>query len=196
MVQSLVLTPVRKAVLKEIRDHFEKTETNSDIQILDMGCGTGQFVYEMASAFSRYRPKILGVDSSAGMIEKAVKKGDAAKFLRADAEKYIPGPQIYDVIVCLNSFPYYTNQERVLDGFFRMMKQGGLLILAQASINSFYDRLAMLCVKLTVSRAHYPGISEMIGLSRRVTGRSPECKKIPLNKFMPTVCMFIWRGSK
>ncbi len=194
LVQRFALTPARMAVLEEVKAYLREIKDVADcISILDMGCGTGQMVCEMEKALSGYKLKITGVDLSKGMIDQALRKKAKSEFICNDAESYNSGKNSFDVIICLNSFPYYKNQEKVLIHFGQLLKKGGLLILSQASVNTIYDKLIMLGVKLTVSHSIYLSFQRVKKLSQKIFQMEPEIKKIPVKWFIPTMGMFLWR---
>lgn len=194
LVQRFVLTPTRKMALKEMKQFLEKKKNLAGFSVLDMGCGTGQLICEMASELNRYNLDITGVDLSQGMIDQARKKINNATFVRVDASEFDPGHRQYDVITCLNSFPYYPDPEQVLSSLLKMLKKDGILIITHASINSFYDAMVMLGVKLTVSKASYLSIRKTKCLFQSVLGSVPEVKQVPVHWFIPAVCQFVWRN--
>lgn len=59
-----------------------------DLDILDVGCGTGRHAVELAKAGAR----VTGIDFSSGMLEKAKAKpgGEAVRFIHQDAAGPLP----------------------------------------------------------------------------------------------------------
>lgn len=196
LVQKYVLTPVRRFALGHIQNYLENKGYSPKIELLDMGCGTGQLINEAASRFLKFNLHITGVDYSFKMIELAKKKEKRARFICRDARFFSPAAQQqFDIIACLNSFPYYKNHGEALSNMYNMLKLGGIIIMVQASVNNQYDMLAMASVKLTVSRAKYFSIKDMNQLSEQCLGILPETTNIRVKPFLPTICSFIWRKS-
>jgi predicted TPR repeat methyltransferase len=60
-------------------------------EVLDMGCGTGLVAQYLKEKSGVETPKVIGIDASQGMIDKAEKKGvytEIRKLLLCDPEKY------------------------------------------------------------------------------------------------------------
>src|SRR5260221_14233508 len=105
----------------------------SGIRILDLGCGTGSLVFELAAA--RPDASIIGIDVSGANIRVAREQlahsrhGDRVTFQEADYLKYAGQP--YDVIVTdgvLHLLPGSTRT--LLAKLGRDLMPGGVLICA------------------------------------------------------------------
>ena len=159
-VQKYSLSPSRKLILSEL----EKKLTNAihqEISILDVGCGTGQLLQDIVTAFKDLPLHAVGIDSSWQMVRAAQEKQiPQTQFLYGDAQN-LPFPDAsFDILTCSHSFPYYADKTRAIAEFGRVLKPGGVLLLVNASVNNLYDKLVMTMVKLTTSPAHYPSAAE------------------------------------
>lgn len=101
--------------------------------ILDLGCGTGQFLPRLRSVFPR--SALIGVDLSEGMLRQASERlgnrsNPAAGLLRADAMALPLRSNSIEVITCSESFHWYPDQAGALAGMARVLVPGGRLILA------------------------------------------------------------------
>lgn len=84
--------------------------------VLDFGCGPGNLTETLAARWPRAR--ILGVDSSPEMIEKARAAGGAAAYEIGDALAYRPDEQV-DVIVTNAMLQWVPGHDEVLRGWVR-----------------------------------------------------------------------------
>ncbi len=155
-VQRVSLKPTRCQLLKSLEQLVESGEVCC---LLDVGCGTGQLIRDILTAFPQVILHITGIDYADGMVrqaEKNLKDLDHVSLCRMDAHDIRQLDQTFDIIVCTHSFPYYLNQSQVLRHFYQALKPEGHLILAQAASESWYDKVALFFVSLTTGKAHYP----------------------------------------
>jgi trans-aconitate methyltransferase len=100
--------------------------------IVDAGCGTGRH-----SAFLAERGfDVVGIDSSAAMIEVARARTDAVQFVVADLFSWRP-PSPVDGVLChgvLNDLTNDEDRQRGLDSLFAMLRPGGLLVFSVREI--------------------------------------------------------------
>ncbi|MEM0481669.1 MAG: class I SAM-dependent methyltransferase [Nitrososphaerota archaeon] len=97
--------------------------------VIDLGCGTGIHVRELA----RRGYRALGIDISTSMIRVAIKRArglERARFVKADYYTYNPKTQ-FDGALCLNwSIPVTLNDaERFFSNTARLLREGGVLII-------------------------------------------------------------------
>jgi trans-aconitate methyltransferase len=96
--------------------------------IVDAGCGTGWHAAFLADrGFC-----VVGVDSSAAMIEVARARGSDATFSVADLCVWRP-PSPVDGVLCrgvLNDLIEDVDRQRALDSLWAMLRAGGLLVLS------------------------------------------------------------------
>lgn len=99
--------------------------------VLDVSAGTGILASEILDRFGEPAELVLN-DPSKKMTGKAREKfGDRSEveFRNYFAEElpFVEGR--FSVILCLNSFHYYTDQKAVLNHFYRILKPGGRLYI-------------------------------------------------------------------
>ena len=114
--------------------------------VLDAGCGRGRSLKQLAE---RFRPeRILGVDADPRMprwAEPVVSGLDCAVDLRvADAsDTGLPDASV-DLVFCHQTLHHLADQEAALAEFFRVLKPGGVLLMAESTrkyIRSWMIRL-------------------------------------------------------
>lgn len=96
---------------------------NPDQSILDLGCGTGALTGQLAALGSR----VMGVDSSPEMIEKARKNFPRLSFQVCDALN-LPFEGEWDVIFSNAVFHWISDHDRLLENIKKALRPGGLLI--------------------------------------------------------------------
>ncbi|HXM12045.1 MAG TPA: class I SAM-dependent methyltransferase [Terriglobales bacterium] len=131
------------------RHHFditEKTIHRMDLRpeerILDLGCGSGWATRLLARRAGKVPPDsspVVGVDISDEMIRQArddSKEFDKVTFVVGSAAQIPWEENYFDKVLSVESFYYYSDQDRALDELFRVMApQGRLFIL----INLYQD---------------------------------------------------------
>lgn len=185
-VQNHSLTPTREHVLQELSGLID---SGREYKLLDMGCGTGQLIRETQNTFQNVKLSCVGVDISPKMIEMAAANNPGASFMVSSIEG-MTGEGEFDIVVCTHSFPYYRDQAKALKKLSTMLKPGGHLLLAQASVNSPYDALVMLLVKFTTGKASYPSIKTVKQMASRYFS-SLTSRVIRVKWYMPTIALFV-----
>ena len=116
---------------KKISIFFNKNAKKTDTPILDVGAGTG-LVGE--SLYSMGHEKIIGVDISPEMLERAKLKGCYSSLIETDVTKKIPlKNNSIGAVVSAGTFTHGHVGSDAFDELLRITKPGGLFVL---SINS------------------------------------------------------------
>ncbi len=118
------------------------------INFLDVGCGTGWAVGEVAQR-AQGKGVFYGVDLSPKMIEKAKENFSGRQnihFLQADVESIPLDSESFDIIICTNSFHHYPRPDRAVAEMWRLLKRGGKLFIldptADGWIRKVWDKIA------------------------------------------------------
>ena len=186
-VQKYSLGPTRREIIKELESIII---SGNRYKILDMGCGTGQLLREIKERFSGVNLELTGVDVAEKMIEEARLRSEGIEYSSDSVDSFKEAQNSFDIILCSHSFPYYPDKQKVVEKFSRLLKKGGWLMLAQASVNNFYDKIVMNLVKLTTSQASYPSLKE---IHKMFSNEFDEMKDIKIKEkfFMPSIYLFI-----
>jgi len=120
--QNATYRPVHDAVLARL------TGTQPEV-VLDLGCGTGQLTRRLTEQFPD--AEVVGIDYSVGMLAEASNRvGNRANLVRADAQ-YVPFRSAStDVVVCTESFHWYSDQRRALEELAAVLRPSGQLVIA------------------------------------------------------------------
>ena len=204
-VQKLSLEPTRSEIIDQLR--LQITDKDRQYRILDIGCGTGQLARDIQMNFSDYDISVAAIDYSDEMIKQAKKnqkryekRSDAATFININyfnmsAEDIDTLETDFDVIICTHSLPYYKDQRNVIMKMLSILSEDGMLYLAQASENNFYDRMILKLVKLTTTKAYYPSIRRMKYMTADIADMMM-IKKIRMKFFMPSIYIFVLENRK
>ena len=99
-------------------------------KVLDVACGTGELVRRIAEVTPG--AELTGIDLAPNMVEQARHKlaGETdARIEQADAHDLPFVDDTFDVVVCANTFHYFTHPEGVLQEARRVLAPGGRLVL-------------------------------------------------------------------
>ena len=116
---------IHKRDLKEV-----SIKPNSEI--LDAGCGSGAFL-ELIHG-KHFDAKLYGIDISEKMLEVARKRlgGKAILSLKSVEEMNFNGR--FDYIFNIDSFHHYADQNKAMENFYKALKKGGTLAIADFSL--------------------------------------------------------------
>jgi len=147
-------------------------------KILDISCGTGL----LAGQLLNNHPDIGLVlnDPSEGMIvraKKRLKSYDSVTFTNYTAEKFPSGRQLYDSVICLNSFHYYAGQQRVIQNIYSILKPGGTFYLLDWNRQGWFhlpNKIISLMSPEHINTRSLPEIQHLLteeGFSIKYSGR-------------------------
>lgn len=111
-----------KYVLNELqRLDFQK--------ILDVGCGTGEILKSIKERYSFVQ--LYGLDISEEMLKQANDKlKGTATLILGDAENITLETNSFDLLLCTDSFHHYPNPQQAISEFYRVLKHGKFLLIA------------------------------------------------------------------
>lgn len=96
-------------------------------QLLDVGCGDGYFIGELAHLIPE--AQIYGVDVSEDLIRSAKKKHPAIKFQVADAHKLPFKSKQFDLILFAETLEHFVDPRKVLLEAKRVLRRDGKIIV-------------------------------------------------------------------
>jgi ubiquinone/menaquinone biosynthesis C-methylase UbiE len=99
-------------------------------RILDVGCGTGYLLRELAGRCSQ-AVELVGIDPAGGMIAaaRAAADDDRLQWVEGTAEE-LPFPEaFFDLVVSTTSFDHWADQQAGLAECARVLVPGGWLVL-------------------------------------------------------------------
>jgi trans-aconitate methyltransferase len=179
--QRFSLQPTRALV----REHL-RTVAPSPRRILDLGCGVGQLAAELADEWPGAH--ITAIDPAPGMIARATR--DYARphvTFAVGALETLATDDPFDVIVSTHAFPYIPAKAAALQRLHGLLTPGGRLLLVQGHVQTLYDALFFLAVKLTVSQADYLSTQALTDLLTAAGFTPGVVRPLPRAWFVPSV---------
>ncbi|MFA4826910.1 MAG: methyltransferase domain-containing protein [Candidatus Shapirobacteria bacterium] len=112
---------------------FENLELNGDEKILEIGCGRGFYVNNLAKFYSE--AKIWGIDLNENYLKIADKKNNNLKLLKADATKLPFENNFFDRIIASEILEHIPNDQKALEEMYRVLKPGGTAVITVPNHN-------------------------------------------------------------
>jgi ubiquinone/menaquinone biosynthesis C-methylase UbiE len=147
------------------------------LAILDLACGSGAFLKDLAAAFPRAR--LLGADLSGAYLEEAGRRSGARALVQANAERLPLADASLDAVACVYLFHELPPKVRlaVAAEIARVLKPGGLLAFADSLQPADEPRLGRLLEAFpayfhepyyaTYSATDFPALFAAAGLAVR-----------------------------
>lgn len=110
-----------------ILDFEARSKINKEKEVLEIGCGSGAFLYVLEK---NSECKVFGVDYSSSLIHFARKAIPQGKFYVKDANEFSFGSEVFDVIFSHSVFQYFENMDyavSVIKKAFYQLRPGGIL---------------------------------------------------------------------
>lgn len=137
--------------IENILNRFLNNKNNNELNLLDVGCGTGSLLNDM----NKYNFKdINGIDISQSMVEKSIENTKHIKNCKVWVD-YIENikDESYDIIICnqviqnltLNIDEAYDTRQKFYNELYRILKKNGLLIITTRNINETYKNMYWFC---------------------------------------------------
>ncbi len=119
---------VYKLCKKDYPDVLSELEKEDFTDLLDCGCGTAPMI---SLLYKKYPEKhYTGIDLTPKMIDCArAKKMKGVKFVLGDCENLPFGSNMFDVVICCQSFHHYPNVQDFFNSVYRVLRPGGRLVL-------------------------------------------------------------------
>ena len=114
------------------------------LTVLDLACGSGAFLENLATAFPRAR--LLGLDLSAAYLSEARRRAGAAAMIQANGERLPFADDSLDAVTCIYLFHELPPgvRPRIAREIARVLKVGGRLAFADSLQPADEPRLARL----------------------------------------------------
>lgn len=102
-------------------------EKNDQITVLDLACGTGNYLLSQQEYYKDKNIRWIGIDLSMDMLNMAKSKNLTAEFINSDAESYNLEEESVDLVVCNFAFHHFENKQKCLAKIYATLKKGGIL---------------------------------------------------------------------
>lgn len=139
-------------VLNEILGIFADFQKET---MLDVGVGSGRIALPL---LKEVKPSLIGLDLSREMLELAKAKMSSYKhkfdLFLGDAEHLPFIKETFDAIICLSTMHYFTDSERSLTEFSRVLKEKGIFVYGDLTLHELDNNGFLNMLEKTLSRAH------------------------------------------
>ncbi len=142
------------------RETLRRLENLRHNRVLDVGCGTGALLKELAKDVPA--ENLVGIDLCPEMLAVARSKLDSSVELYESPVEDIPFPDShFDLVVSANAFHYFRSPGEALGEMFRVLQPGGYLVITDWCDDFIACRICDLFLRL-IDKAHSPiyGIRE------------------------------------
>jgi len=98
-------------------------EIRTTDDVLDLGCGIGNLTMKIREIT---KAKVMGIDSSEGMIKEAVKKSRSLDIIfEVKSAEEMDYEDCFDVILCNSSFQWFGDPEKAIKNCHTALRKGG-----------------------------------------------------------------------
>lgn len=116
-----------------ILEDYIKNTSRKEYNVLDLACGTGNYLAVQVQAFKGYKINWYGLDASEEMLQIAKEKVEKVEYLYGFAENLPYESEKFDFIACNYSFHHFENKPKALDEITRTLKRKGMLHMKNLS---------------------------------------------------------------
>jgi ubiquinone/menaquinone biosynthesis C-methylase UbiE len=99
---------------------------SQEIRVLDLGCGTGNYLQMQQKYYPGSNIEWYGLDASPDMLKIAKAKNKATTFFESRAEQMDFAEGYFDYVVCNFAFHHFENKHLVLDLLYKCLKNRGI----------------------------------------------------------------------
>jgi ubiquinone/menaquinone biosynthesis C-methylase UbiE len=125
--------PIRIGIQKDpIIESLLKNNSDS-IAILDLACGTGNYLNTQMTNFPDDRIKWYGLDFSDDMLSIAKKKTTGATLVKGDAHCLPFQSETFDFVKINFAFHHFLDKQKVVAEIYRVLKKNGILSIVNIS---------------------------------------------------------------
>lgn len=123
-----------------LRRLVEFPHLTSETRVLEVGCGTGNYISAIESATSA---KCFGLDPSAGMLEKATARSGMVSLTQGSAEALPYSESSFDFIFSVDVIHHVRDRRASFAEAFRALKPGGWLATGTDSEKIIRERVPL-----------------------------------------------------
>lgn len=124
---------LRHQIPKDIIIEDLYLKNNKTIKILDLACGTGNYLEEQIKYYNNYDIKWYGIDLSEQMLQKAKEKKLNAELIYCDAHDLPFNQEYFDYVKVRFAIHHFENKDKVIKEISRVLKKSGILSILNLS---------------------------------------------------------------
>lgn len=169
--------------LEETECAFNLFQVKSGMNILDVGCGTGNFSIKLAHKGAL----VTGIDISEKMLktadEKAKKEKLNIKFMKMDSQDLQFPDNHFDGVISMATVEFISDPGTMINEMFRVCKKGGNILLGTINRESDWGRLyqnpEFQKVAPVFKSAHLKSPEDIMKYKKEAFVQTKECLFIP-----------------
>lgn len=160
---SKVYDDVREGDIVLVNHFLDELPWSRQLNILDIGCGTGNYTDLLQKVTRAKGWQIYGIDPSAGMIDKARNKNGNIIFQQGRAEELLWAHDFFDFIYMTDVIHHIPDIHRIFREINRVLKNGGKVCIVTQSHRQIEARpiARFFPGTVRVDRERYPDIDEI-----------------------------------
>jgi len=136
------MPPNYSAILENFARPFS-AEFQTASSILEIGTGTGAFIPVLKVLVPD--AQLVSVDLAHAMLHQARQRTSDARLFQADVHQLPLASTCFDLVICHNSFPHFSNKRQALDEIKRVLRSDGKLMIlhnnSREFVNSIHTRV-------------------------------------------------------
>lgn len=163
-LEKLLLNVGDMSLKRRARRIIEETNPQMGEEIIDLGCGTGYYLYLLSNLLLNL--KLTGFDNDKKALEEAkllLSNNESINFVMGDMHKMPFKDNSFDKTVASEVLEHVENDEQVLKEVYRILKPNGILVISVPSINYpfFWDPINFILqhfLKTHIKNGFFSGI--------------------------------------
>lgn len=112
--------------IDRVLEGYIKRTTQEEYDVLDLACGTGNYLAFQAQAFQNNKINWYGLDATEEMLQIAVEKVEGVEFSKGYAENLPYDSEKFDFIVNNYAFHHFEDKFKAVDEIQRVLKTSGV----------------------------------------------------------------------
>jgi demethylmenaquinone methyltransferase/2-methoxy-6-polyprenyl-1,4-benzoquinol methylase len=188
------MTPLNHIdIVASIYDRFVKSKNSTRLcdlvklpisgLLLDVGGGTGRISHPLRNMVKR----IIIADSSMGMLNQAISKGDLTAIC-SESEELPFLDESFERIIMVDALHHVTNYQKTVNELWRMLKPGGCIVIEEPDIRRMSTKIMAVIEKLILMRSHF--ISPMV-----IADSFPHDARVHIEKEGSTAWVVIYKQN-
>jgi ubiquinone/menaquinone biosynthesis C-methylase UbiE len=113
--------------------HILEKNGDGQITVLDLACGTGNYLVKQMDAYKEYGIKWIGIDKSPDMLGVAKQKKMNAELILGDACEIPLEDDSVDYVKVRFAFHHFNDKQKALKEIYRILKKGGMVSIYNLS---------------------------------------------------------------
>jgi ubiquinone/menaquinone biosynthesis C-methylase UbiE len=165
---SKVYDDVREGDVVLINQFLKELPSRDGLNVLDIGCGTGNYTDIFQRATREHSYSFHGIDPSDGMLNKARQKNGFITYQAGTAEKIPSQADFFDFVYMTDVIHHVPDIDRMFTEIFRVLKPGGKVCIVTQSHEQIEHRpiARFFPETVRVDKGRYPDILVIINAAQ------------------------------